>query len=71
MNQDSYNEEHYADLTAKHGMKRFEFMRAKSRFEKTLTKVIQFLDQWGYQLIGQISVIETRTGKVWTSRRHQ
>lgn len=71
MTHDSYNDEHYSDLTAKRGMEQFEKMRAKSRFEKTLTKVIRYLDKWGYQLIGNVSVIETRTGKVWTSRRHK
>ena len=71
MTQDTYNAEHYADLTAKRSMEQFERMKAKSRFEKTLTRVIQYFDKFGYQLIGNVSVVETKTGKIWTSRRNK
>lgn len=69
MTADSFNTEHYADLTAKRGMEQFEFMKAKGRFEKTLTNVIHYLEKRGYRLIGNVSMVETRTGKIWTSRR--
>lgn len=71
MLQDTYNAEHYADLTAKRGMEQFERMKAKGRFEKTMMHVIRYLDKFGYQITGSVSVIETKTGKIWTSRRNK
>lgn len=70
MIQDIYNAEHYADLTAKRGMEQFERMKAKGRFEKALTSVIRYFDKRGYRIIGTVSVVDTKTGKIWTSRRN-
>jgi len=65
----NYNAEHYLDQTAKDACKRYERYQQRRRFELTFSRVSKFLERFGYRIIGNVSIFDESTGRIWNKRQ--
>jgi len=58
------NHEYYVDRTASDALQNVA-MQSKLRLNHALAEVREVLRYYGYELVGRIPLLDTKTGKIW------